>query len=340
MRYKACLAFLAYVAGHSIDSSSSVLARLLTARSLCRREISCILNAEASEGPFYVAAPLIRSSIVEDRAGAKLDLTIEVMDARTCEPIKDIWIDIWHADADGVYSGWASGKSLTPISSLPSSKEDVTNFDFDHFRPDVLRKRGVPVDDTRFLRGVQRTSKKGLVNFETIVPGWYRGRSDHIHVRVHSSNSTVVDGHLLGGTVSHTGQFFFDDSFIRSLKASIAPYNTRELEPKQNLDDFIYKESRGFEQIVKITESSPGRYRGSVVVGIDPSSIQPPSKGPGFGRRPPHGRPPGGPIADGARPGLQNFVLGFFVVLIVLSGIFYWRGQRNIAQEGHVYLPE
>src|SRR4029079_13839209 len=51
---------------------------------------------------------------------------------------------------------------------------------------------------TNFLRGMQRTNAKGVATFKTIYPGFYQGRAVHIHVKVH-----------VGGTVVHTGQFFF-----------------------------------------------------------------------------------------------------------------------------------
>lgn len=39
-------------------------------------------------------------------------------------------------------------------------------------------------DSFTFLRGVQQTDEDGMVEFETIVPGWYAGRTGHIHIRV------------------------------------------------------------------------------------------------------------------------------------------------------------
>ena len=39
-------------------------------------------------------------------------------------------------------------------------------------------------DDLTWLRGVQQTDEDGMVEFETIVPGWYAGRTPHIHIRV------------------------------------------------------------------------------------------------------------------------------------------------------------
>ena len=76
-----------------------------------------------------------------------------------CKPLKAAAVDIWHADASGVYSGVA-GNSGT------------------------------------FLRGVQKTDRNGLAVFETIYPGWYQGRAVHIHVKVHVRGNVVHTGQL------------------------------------------------------------------------------------------------------------------------------------------------
>lgn len=357
MRLTTVSALLSVAAAHSIDTSLETYSNLLSARGTCKRSISCILNVEVMEGPFYVAEPLVRSSIVEDREGAPLNLQIEVLDVRTCEPVNDVYVDIWHADAGGVYSGWATGESLTPFDAFPASSDDSSVFDLTTYHHDTsLKKRGIPVESSRWLRGVQRTHK-GKVEFDTIVPGWYNGRADHIHLRIHSSNATVVDGHLLGGTVSHTGQLFFDDDFVDSIRSDVAPYNTRDSKPKLNKDDSLFRDLRGEEQLVKIKEVSDGAFSGKIVVGIDPSKVQPPSKGPGGppGHGPPGHGPPGrggppghgppgrggppdhreeGDSPDGTHPRLQNAVIGVFVVLIVGAGVgYFWRKRSRAGYE-------
>ena len=55
--------------------------------------------------------------------------------------------------------------------------------------------------DERFLRGIQRTDAKGVAIFSTLYPGWYQGRTVHIHTMVH-----------IGGNVVHTGQLYFSDA--------------------------------------------------------------------------------------------------------------------------------
>src|SRR5262249_12052102 len=100
-------------------------------------------------------------NITEGRPGTLLDLSLAVVDASTCRPIKGAVVDIWHADAAGVYSGFGSSAS-----------------------------------SRTFLRGVQAAPAKGLAPFRTGHPRWYQGRTVHIHVKVYVGGNDVHTGQL------------------------------------------------------------------------------------------------------------------------------------------------
>src|SRR6266852_969239 len=72
-------------------------------------ELACVLTPEQTEGPYYIANEAVRRNITEGRPGAPLLLRAFVVNASTCKPIKGAAVDIWHADAGGVYSGFGSG---------------------------------------------------------------------------------------------------------------------------------------------------------------------------------------------------------------------------------------
>ncbi|WP_156726212.1 intradiol ring-cleavage dioxygenase [Streptomyces apocyni] len=124
------------------------------------RTPDCALSPEATEGPFYRDLKLVRRDITEGRPGVPLRLRCTVLDTATCEPLPEASVDIWHADAEGVYSGFEEGRGA------------------------------------RFLRGVQVTDRAGTATFETIVPGWYTNRTMHIHIKVHVGGDTVHTGQL------------------------------------------------------------------------------------------------------------------------------------------------
>ncbi len=124
----------------------------------------CILTPEVTEGPFYISASQMRQDITEGRAGTPLQLKIKVVNADTCEPIPSALVDVWHTDAEGVYSAF----------------------------PGQGDRRSLNTTGETFLRGIQATDANGEASFSTIYPGWYPGRTTHIHFKVHFNDNTQV----------------------------------------------------------------------------------------------------------------------------------------------------
>lgn len=146
---------------------------------------ACVVRPELTEGPFFVDENLNRSDIRQDTSdgtvseGAQLDLTFNLVQigGSGCVPLPSAQVDIWHCDAEGVYS-------------------DVQN----------------AVGKT-FLRGHQITDANGVAKFITIYPGWYPGRSVHIHFKIRINN------------YEFTSQLFFDDAFTDEVYLQ-APYKS------------------------------------------------------------------------------------------------------------------
>lgn len=116
-----------------------------------------------------------------------------------------------------------------------------------------------------------------------------------MHVKVHIAASLVSIGgivHVTGGHVSHTGQFFFEDSLTDAV-ATVYPYSTHNIQRTRNYEDMIYSESNGATMIVPVrilTSEFTGGMAGEITVGVDPTAI---SEEVGGGGRPP-GPPPTG----------------------------------------------
>ena len=68
-------------------------------------EASCTLTTELEEGPYYLDDILFRSNITEDQIGIPLVLRIKVVNT-DCEPLADTFVDIWHCNGTGFYSGY------------------------------------------------------------------------------------------------------------------------------------------------------------------------------------------------------------------------------------------
>ena len=161
----------------------------------------CTLAAEQEVGPYYVANELIRSDISEHKPGIPLSLRILVLDARTCKPISNAAVDVWHCDALGLYAGFTQQNPMGPGGpggpdgparfGGPPPGGSPPGFDPQHpgNRPGPPENMGPPPrnhpsDNFTFLRGIQLTGADGAVSFRTVFPGFYMGRTNHIHFKV------------------------------------------------------------------------------------------------------------------------------------------------------------
>jgi protocatechuate 3,4-dioxygenase beta subunit len=200
---------------------------------------ACTLSPELTEGPYYLDLERIRKNITEGRGGLRLDLRVTVVNALTCEPIEDVAVDIWHADAGGVYSGIGS--------------EGTTG--------------------KTFMRGVQLTGAKGVASFVTVYPGWYQGRATHIHLKTHVGGRAGGSSYS-GGHVAHTGQLFFSDTMTDRV-AKLSPYSRRTVARTRNRQDNIYSQG-GSSALLRLTKRSASSLRkglvGRITLGIDPDA--------------------------------------------------------------------
>jgi len=206
-------------------------------RSALTPAVRCVLSPEQTEGPYYIAREKIRSNITEHRPGTPLKLRIAVVDASTCKPVKNAAVDIWHCDAGGIYAGFIAASTGGP----PGGNAG-------------------PSDKQTFLRGIQFTDSRGNVQFETIYPGWYRGRTVHIHVKVHLTHDSV-------GHVVHTGQLYFQDSLTARVYQA-APYKGRAAQRDTfNNTDGIYQNG-GPQSTLTMKRDNHGGYIGSIALGV------------------------------------------------------------------------
>lgn len=182
--------------------------------------VSCVLTPEQTEGPYYISGEKIRRNITEGRPGTPLLLRLAVVDASTCKPIKGAAVDIWHCDALGIYSGVGQGGG-----------------------------------SRTFMRGVQRTDANGVATFRTVYPGWYRGRTVHIHVKVH-----------VRGNVVHTGQLYFPDTLTDAVYRR-SPYNKRPHRTTRNANDFVFADG-GKRSMLRLRRRRERGYVGSITMGV------------------------------------------------------------------------
>ena len=91
--------------------------------------VACILTPEMTEGPYYVPGEAVRRTITEGRPGTPLALHLTVVNASTCRPIAHANVDVWHADALGVYSGVQGNTGTFMRGVQPTNAHGVALFD-------------------------------------------------------------------------------------------------------------------------------------------------------------------------------------------------------------------
>jgi protocatechuate 3,4-dioxygenase beta subunit len=227
----------------------------------------CALTAEQEEGPFYVDLDLLRSDVREDQSGIPLTLSMTVLDTNTCQPIPNAAVDIWSANALGVYSAEAQQGS----------------------------------SGETFLRGVQITDADGTVQFTALYPGWYTGRVNHIHLKVHVGDSASPAAYdETGSHVAHTGQMFFPQD-VNDQVAQLSPYVSNRNPYTTNAQDRVYTSQNGSASQLALTGNPTDGFSGSLTLSVDPNAtpagvgVGGPGgggSGSGSGRRGGAGRPP------------------------------------------------
>ena len=237
-------------------------------------KVDLVASPALTEGPFFVDEKLNRSNLLSDTTRASvlngiplaLGLTIYQLADKKLVPMKNLQVDVWHCDAAGAYSD----------ESNPMNHENTST--------------------QKWLRGFQKTGDDGKVGFDTIIPGWYMGRTAHIHFKVRQFST---DGKT---TADFTSQFFFSESDSARVFGQ-APYNTHGGRRTTNEQDGIYSERltdgtiAGSRLTLKLDEPAESKkgFASQFALVLTNESMHSGGgrdRGPGGGRR--GGPPPGG----------------------------------------------
>lgn len=157
------------------------------------------------------------------KAGVPLRLKLQVSQVsnQSCTPISGAIVDVWHCDATGAYSDVSDRRSDTTGQS--------------------------------FLRGYQTTDSNGNVEFLTIYPGWYQGRTVHIHFKVRNSNQEF------------TSQLYFEDALTDQVHAR-SPYASKGERTTKNDQDGIFQDG-GNQLLLSPTQTDQG-YTAAFAIGL------------------------------------------------------------------------
>ncbi|KAN0060688.1 hypothetical protein ACQY0O_007346 [Thecaphora frezii] len=185
------------------------------------RNSTCVLAPQSTEGPYYhTEGHPIRSNMAEWQLGLHFEMDVGVIDIETCEPVPNILVDLWHANATGHYAGHP--EPAPHLRDEEPASEGV--------RKGLLSAYPRTNHEDTFLRGALPTDANGVAHFTSIFPGYYTGRATHVHIKVHNSWSVLPNGTFISNNLVHTGQFFFDDDLNESID-KLWPYNTNPILP-------------------------------------------------------------------------------------------------------------
>lgn len=204
------------------------------ARALGRSWPSCVARPEQTAGPYFVDERLNRSDIRSDPAtgavSAGVPLALSFLLSRItsagCEPLPGAQIDVWHCDASGIYSD--------------------------------VRDPGFDTVGQKFLRGYQMTDGEGKAAFRTVYPGWYPGRTVHVHFKVRVSLGVA-------SAAEFTSQLYFEDALSDRVFAR-APYADRGGRRSRNADDGIFR--RGGDQLLLEPRKAGDGYEATFALGL------------------------------------------------------------------------
>jgi protocatechuate 3,4-dioxygenase beta subunit len=146
-------------------------------------DLACTTRNPQIVGPYPAAdVQLQRSDIRSDpgdsnlvKPGVPLRVVIRVgrKNGAECLPMKGAVVNAWQCDATGQYASYAA----------------------------------LGTASNQFLRGYQLTDGSGVVEFQTIYPGSYAGRTVHVHFSVRMSASVSYPN----GAGAFVGQLYFPD---------------------------------------------------------------------------------------------------------------------------------
>jgi protocatechuate 3,4-dioxygenase beta subunit len=194
----------------------------------------CVVRPEQTEGPYFVDERLNRSDIRSDptdgrvKSGTPLALTLQVsrLGAGDCQPLPGAQVDIWHCDAQGVYS-------------------DVQDPEFNTI-------------GQKFLRGYQITDARGEARFVTLYPGWYPGRTVHIHFKIRTAL-------VARRSFEFTSQLYFDDGLTDRVYVD-PPYAAKGPRTARNQHDWFFR--RGGDQLMLAPTTVADGYAASFAIGL------------------------------------------------------------------------
>ncbi|QRW15659.1 intradiol ring-cleavage dioxygenase [Rhizoctonia solani] len=255
---------------------------------------TCVTAPEVTEGPYYVNNEYLRQDISEDQDGVPLVLDIGVIDVTTCQPLDQALVEIWHCNATGQYSGFTSAQLDLPSGGNGTAPGGNSTAPVNGTAPTGTESAGAAptggaggggmgstsmTDQLTFLRGGWATNSEGMVEFKSIYPGYYTGRTVHIHTMVQTNYSVATNGSIIShaGSLHHIGQLFFEDDLNNKIVTQGAYANTTQSRTYNTEDNILDSENAdGYNAIAStelLGETETDGILAYITIGVDPTFV-------------------------------------------------------------------
>lgn len=219
----------------------------------------CILVPSETLGPFPSLpsgdAMYWRNDITDSMAGIPYTFTIKLFGTNNCGIMQNYRVDVWHCNAHGYYSHYAAGGMNSGHSNQNSPGANNANL--------------------IYCRGSAITNANGEVTFNTIFPGWYPGRTWHIHFAVyHGGTAGTSNGWIL----DRVSQFTIPIAAKNAVLAANAPYNLYGSDPQSPDSDNVFNTPAGEwanTQLATLSGSGAGPYTSYYEAAISATGVLP-----------------------------------------------------------------
>lgn len=195
-----------------------------------RARPQCVASLARTLGPCHISDVPVRTDVTEGVAGLPLCLSLRIVEAETCKPVEGADVEIWHVNALGVYSGQAAR---------------------------MCNEGAAAAQAAQFLRGRQISNGDGVVNFLSVYPGWYSGRTVHVHMRI-----------LVGARELLVSQLLFDDALSDIIFADHPDYRGRPSRDTTNGGDGVFTANEAASCIFDVEKLDGGVLQASYTIGI------------------------------------------------------------------------
>jgi protocatechuate 3,4-dioxygenase beta subunit len=201
-----------------LSGKTSLITSNYPSDSIFKQDAACQISLfpRNTEGPCYFSTTT-GEDISTGLSGLPMMYCFQIID-QDCNPVSGYEVEIWHCDNRGIYSADTSN-------SLDSRR----------FSAGFCSNGDEAAMKSTWYRGVLTTNAMGRVNFKSTFPGWYPGRTAHVHFKVKKGNKTSV-----------TSQLCFTDQLCQEIYNQEEHYKSRGSQDTSIRTDGFFADAETF----------------------------------------------------------------------------------------------